>query len=134
MKRKRDNTHIPELVRDLLVPAVDAVKSGGTVQDALDDMESEGVSSSPVTDTQAHFVGTVSEIELNRKVGGKGHDPAREPLKRQLNPNSIYCFDDDTVVAARDRMEGANLQELPVLNRNFTHIGTVNLAAIIACG
>jgi CBS domain-containing protein len=36
------------------------------------------MTSSPVTDKNGQLLGTVSESELSRKVGGFGHDPKIE--------------------------------------------------------
>jgi len=43
-----------------------------SVQEACDELRSEGMTSSPVTDKDGQLLGTVSEGELNRKVGGFG--------------------------------------------------------------
>lgn len=128
----KDACQPPVIVRDLMILAPEGVHSEGTVKEALDDMVSEGVVSSPVTDVDAQFVGTVSESELNRKVSGRGHDPAKEPLDQQMDTLSAYCFEDDTIDTAQQKMEEKNLKQLPVLSREFTLLGTITIEMIRA--
>jgi hypothetical protein len=40
------------------------------------------------------LLGTVSESELNRKVGGFPHDPKIELAQKELNQETVCCFED----------------------------------------
>jgi hypothetical protein len=58
------------------------------------------MTSSPVTDKDGQLLGTVSASELNRKVGGFGHDPKIELAQTELNQETVYCFEDQTIAEA----------------------------------
>src|SRR5436305_13467028 len=64
-------------VKDIIEPAK-TVASKVSVQAALNEMQAWGVDSSPVTDQRGELLGAMSKNEMNRKVGGMGHDPKTE--------------------------------------------------------
>jgi CBS domain-containing protein len=83
-----------------------------------------------VTDKDGQLLGTVSESELNRKVGGFGHDPKIELAQTELDQETIYCFEDQTIAEAEKLMQEGNLSQLPVLSREKGMIGIVTLEDI----
>ena len=101
-----------------------------SVQEACDELRSEGMTSSPVTDKDGQLLGTVSESELNRKVGGFGHDPKIELAQTELNQKTVYCFEDQTIAEAEKLVREGNLSQLPVLSREKRMIGIVTLEDI----
>jgi CBS domain-containing protein len=101
-----------------------------SVQEACDELRSEGMTSSPVTDKDGQLLGTVSASELNRKVGGFGHDPKIELAQTELNQETVYCFEDQTVAEAEKLMRERNLRQLPVLTRENRMVGIVTLEDI----
>ncbi|MGC2626040.1 MAG: hypothetical protein WA269_04310 [Candidatus Udaeobacter sp.] len=60
-----------------------------SVQTALDEMQARGIDSALVTNQRGKLLGTVSRNEMNRKVGGLGHDPKTEPVEEQVKKMSI---------------------------------------------
>jgi CBS-domain-containing membrane protein len=101
-----------------------------SVQQACDELRSEGVAWSPVIDRNGRLLGTVSEKELNRKVGGFGHDPKIELAQTKLNQETLYCFEDQTIAEAEKLMREGNLRRLPVLTREKRMVGIVTLEDI----
>jgi CBS-domain-containing membrane protein len=102
-----------------------------SVQEACDELRSEGLTSSPVTDKHGRLLGTVSASELNRKVGGFGHDPKIELAQTELNQETVYCFEDQTIAEAEKLIREGNLRQLPVLTREKRMLGIVTLEDII---
>jgi len=72
----------------------------------------------------------VSKNELNRNVGGMGHDPKTEPVEPHVEKNNAYCFEDQTVAEAEQIMLDANVAEVPVVTREKLVVGTTSLEAI----
>ena len=101
-----------------------------SVQEACDELRSEGMTSSPMTDKDGQLLGTVSESELNRKVGGFGHDPKIELAQTELNQKTVYCFEDQTIAEAEKLVGEGNLSQLPVLSREKRMVGIVTLEDI----
>ena len=101
-----------------------------SVQEACDELRSQGMTSSPVTDKDGQLLGTVSASELNRKVAGFGHDPKIELAQTELNQETVYCLEDQTIAEAEKLMHEGNLRQLPVLTRERRMVGIVTLEDI----
>jgi len=120
----------PRTLKDLVQRAAKTLSPETSVQEACDQLRSEKVTSSPVTDQNGQLIGTVSESELNRKVGGFGHDPKIELTCAELNQETVYCFEDQTLAEAERLMHLSNLTQLPVLTREKRMVGMVTLEDI----
>ena len=118
-------------VKDIIEPAKTVLgKVSVSVQTALDEMQARGIDSALVTNQHGELLGTVSSNEMNRKVGGLGHDPKTEPIEAQVEKNNVYCFEDQTVAEAEEIMCDAKVAEVPVVTREKLLVGTANLKAI----
>ena len=73
----------------------------------------------------------MSESELNRKVGGFGYHPKIELAQTELNQETVYCFEDQTIAEAEKLMREGNLRQLPVLTREKRMVGIVTLEDIV---
>ena len=120
----------PRTLKEIVLGEAKTLRPEASVQEACDELRSEGMTSSPVTDTDGQLLGTVSESELNRKVGGFGHDPKTELAQTQLNQETVYCFEDQTIAEAEKLMREGNLRQLPVLTREKRTVGIVTLEDI----
>ena len=116
-------------VKDIIGP-VKTVLGKVSVQTALDEMQARGIDSALVTDQRGELLGTVSSNEMNRKVGGLGHDPKTEPVETQVEKNNVNCFEDQTIAEAEQIMCDAKVAEVPVVTREKLLVGTTNLEAI----
>ena len=116
-------------VKEITEPAA-AVSSDVSVKVALDEIKARGGQSSPVTDPGGKLLGSVSKDQMNRKVGGCGHDPQTASIEPQVEKGSAYCFEDQTVGEAEKVMRDANVNELSVVSRDKVLVGKTNLEAI----
>jgi CBS domain-containing protein len=116
-------------VKNIIEPAK-TVRSEVSVQAALNELQAREVDSSPVTDQRGELLGAVSKNELNRKVGGMGHDPKTEPVEAHVEKDCVYCFEDHAVAEAEQIMLDANVAEAPVVTREKLVVGTTSLEAI----
>jgi IMP dehydrogenase len=118
-------------VKDIIEPANTVLgKVSVSVHTALDEMQGRGIDSALVTNQRGELLGTVSSNEMNRKVGGFGHDPKTEPVEAQVEKNNVYCFEDQTVAEAEEIMCDAKVAEVPVVTREKLLVGTTSLEAI----
>ena len=121
----------PRTLKDLVQREAKTLSPKTSVQEACDQLRSEKIASSPLTDQKGQFIGTVSESELNRKVGGFGHDPKIQLTQMELNQETVYCFEDETLAEAERLVHLSNLSQLPVLTREKRMIGIVTLEDIV---
>ena len=116
-------------LKDVIEPAKTVLVSV-SVPTALDEMQAWGIDSALTTNQRGELLGAVSSNEMNRKVGGMGHDPKTEPVEALVETNIDYCFEDQTVAEAEQIMCDAKVAELPVVTREKLLVGTANLEAI----
>jgi predicted transcriptional regulator len=125
----RDTNRAARPVKNIIEPAK-TVRSEVSVQAALNELQARGVDWSPVTDQRGELLGAVSKNEMNRKVGGMGHDPKTEPVEAHVEKDCAYCFEDQEVAEAEQIMLDANVAEAPVVTREKKVVGTTSLEAI----
>src|SRR5438874_2957598 len=117
------------IVKNIIEPAK-SIFNKDSVKAALDEMQARAIDSSPVIDQRGELLGTVSKNQMNRKVGGFGHDPKTEPVEAQIETNNPYCFEDQTVAEAEQMMLNAQVGEVPVVTREKLLVGTISIEAI----
>src|SRR6266478_6847010 len=117
-------------IKDIIEPA-NSIFNKVSVKAALDAMQARAIDSSPVIDQRGEFLGTVSETNMNRSVGGLGHDPKTAPVEAYIETNSAYCFEDQTIVEAEQIMLNAKFAEVPVVTREKLLVGAINIEAIV---
>src|SRR6266496_1593585 len=117
------------IIKDIIEPAK-SIFNKISVKAALEEMQAQATDSSPVIDQRGELLGTVSKNQMNRKVGGFGHDPKTEPVEAQIETNNPYCFEDQTVAEAEQMMLNAKVGEVPVVTREKLLVGTINIEAI----
>jgi CBS domain-containing protein len=116
-------------VKEIVEPTL-AVPSEATVNTALDEMAVQKANSAPVIDEESKLLGTVSREELNRKVGGLGHDPKSFPVEPEINTNNAFCFSDQKIAEAEKLMRKEKVEEVPVVSRDQVLIGKATLEKI----
>jgi CBS domain-containing protein len=116
-------------VKEIVEPTT-AVTSETTVDVAIDEMGAQKLDSAPVIDEESKLLGTVSREELNRKIGGRGHDPKSFSLESETNTNNAFCFSDQTIAEAEELMRSEKVGEVPVVNHDQVLIGKATLEKI----
>ena len=116
-------------VKEIVEPTI-AVPSEATVNVVIDEMAAQKADSAPVIDEESKLLGTVSREELNRKVGGLGHDPKSFPVEPEINKNIALCYSDQKVAEAEELMRNEKVGEVPVVNRDRVLIGKATLGKI----
>jgi CBS-domain-containing membrane protein len=121
----------PRTLKEIVHGEAKTLRPEASVREACDELRSEGMTWFPVTDKNGHLLGTVSESELNRKVGGFGHDPKIELARTGLNRKTVYCFEDQSIAEAEKLMRAGNLLQLPVVTHEKRMVGIVTLEDIV---
>src|ERR1700736_6910140 len=116
-------------VKEIVEPAT-AVRSDVAVEAALEEMRAHGDESSAVTDQDGKLLGGVSKNQMNRKIGGLGHDPQAFPVEPQMDKDVARCFEDQTIGEAEKVMRDAKVDEVPVVTQEISLVGKATLGAI----
>ena len=116
-------------VKDIIEPAT-SISNKVSVKAALDELRARASDWAPVIDQRGKLLGTVSANEMNREVGGLGHDPKTEPVEAHIQKNSAYCLEDQTIEEAERIMLNSRVGEVPVVNSEKLLVGAINIDAI----
>jgi len=116
-------------VKEIVEPA-QTVRSEASVEAALEKMRAQGIESSAVTDQGGKLLGSVSKNQMNRKVGGLGHDPHTVPVEPQVDKDVACCSENQTIGEAEKVMLAAKVDEVPVVTQDKLVVGKVTLGAI----
>ena len=116
-------------IKEIVEPA-QTVGSEASVEAALEKMRARGNESSAVTDQGGKLLGSVSKNQMNRKVGGWGHDPHTVPVEPQVDKEVACCSEDQTIGEAEKVMIAAKVDEVPVVTQDKLVVGKVTLGAI----
>ena len=132
-KNPNDANHKARPVKEIVEPA-ESIPSNVSVNDAVEEMRAQQTDSSLVTNKSGKLLGNVSREEMNRNVGGFGHDPKTASVKEQVETNKADCFEDQTIAEAKQIMHDSNIAEVPVITRERLLLGKTNLQAIARHG
>ena len=116
-------------VKEIVEPAT-AVRSEVSVAAALEEMRARRDESAAVTDQSGKLLGGVSKNQMNREVGGFGHDPQAFPVEPQMDKDVARCFEDQTIGEAEKVMREAKVDQVPVVTEEISLVGKATLEAI----
>jgi signal-transduction protein with cAMP-binding, CBS, and nucleotidyltransferase domain len=116
-------------VREIVEPAT-AVPHELSVEAALVEMRAKGDEAAAVTDQGGKLLGSVSKNQMNRKVGGFGHDPHTAPVEPEVDKDVARCFEDQTIGEAEKVMLDAKVEEVSVVTHEKLLVGKATLGAI----
>jgi signal-transduction protein with cAMP-binding, CBS, and nucleotidyltransferase domain len=116
-------------VREIVEP-VTPVPHKVSVRTALKEMQVKDADSSLVTNESGKLLGSVSKEQMNRKVGGLGHDPKTFAVEPQVEKPAACCFEDQTIGEAEKVMLDAEVDEVPVVTQEELLLGKTTLGAI----
>jgi CBS domain-containing protein len=134
METRESNSAKEKIEAKPVKQIVEPTKSVGTktsVKSALDELQAQACDSAPVTDQEGKLVGKIFKGEMNREVGGRGHDPTTTPVEPQVKKEAaLYCFEDETIGHAEKVMREAKVDELSVVSGKKKLVGKATLGAI----
>ena len=115
MKVNEIITHDPEVIR----PETALIE-------AAQKMKSLDIGMLPVCDGD-RLVGVITDRDITVRGVAQGYDPKTARVQEVMTPEVIYCFDDEDVKEAAEKMEEKQVRRLPVLNREKRLVGIVSL-------
>jgi CBS domain-containing protein len=116
-------------VKEIVEPAT-AVKREASVAAALEEMQAHRDEAAAVTDQSGKLLGGVTQKQMNRKIGGYGHDPQAFSVEPEMDKDVARCFEDQTIGEAEEVMREAKVDEMPVVTRETALVGKAKLETI----
>ena len=121
-------------IRQLMTPSVVVVSPDDTLQSAARKMQERDIGFLPVCDG-VRLIGTLSDRDITVRAVAAGRDPKSTPVREFASPQPVWCFDDQDVGEAAQRMQEKQVRRLMVLRREDKQlVGVVSLGDLAANG
>jgi CBS domain-containing protein len=115
------------LVRDVMTHGAECVRSSNSLQEAAQRMKHLNVGTLPVCGDHDLLVGMITDRDITVRAVAEGLDPRTATVKDVMTPDIVYCFEDQDVQEAAQRMKEYQVRRLVVLNRDKRLVGIVSL-------
>lgn len=117
-------------VKDVMTSDPDVLPVDATIQEAALFMKENEYGSALVYDG-GHLVGIVTDRDIAVRAVASGL-PGSDTLSKILTRNVFYCFQDDDIDAALDKLRRQSVQRLVVLDNydNKKLVGIISIADI----
>lgn len=116
-------------VREIMHPKAKVINFSHTVEEAARLMETEDCGSIPV-ERDDKMVGMVTDRDIAIRVVAHGKDPRKTKVSEIMSEGIDYCFEDDDITAASQKMTGRQHRRLPVVDKNKRLVGMLSLGDI----
>jgi CBS domain-containing protein len=131
-------------VADVMTRGVRTMSPSDTMQLAAKAMEELNVGVVPVCDGE-RLVGMVTDRDIAVRGVAHGFSATSTRLNEVMTKDPLWCFDDDPLEQAMEKMRDAQVRRLPVVDRDrhlvgilsmgdiATTAGTTDVAETLAC-
>ena len=116
-------------VRDVMTHDVEIARPDDTLRTAAQMMNEYDTGALPVGEND-RLVGMVTDRDLAIRGIAKGLDPEKATIREVMTEQVHYCFEDDSVDAASDKMGELQVRRLLVLNRDKRLVGIISLGDV----
>lgn len=113
-------------VNEVMTRRAECTRPDATLQEAAGRMKALEIGSLPVCDKD-RLVGMVTDRDITVRSVSKGHDPRTDRVRDVMTPQVYYCFEDEDVADAAQRMRERQVRRLPVVDRNKRLTGMLAL-------
>lgn len=111
---------------DVMTRDAECAKPGDSLAHAAERMRDLNVGSLPVCDND-RLAGVITDRDITIRATASCCDPEKTTVADVMTPDIVYCFEDQDVSEAAQRMEEKQIRRIAVLNRNKRLVGIVSL-------
>ena len=119
-------------ISEIMSRDVEVARPQDTIQAVARQMKTIDAGSIPVCDGQ-RLQGMVTDRDIVLRVVSEGRS-FDTPVTDVMSADIEYCYEDDDIAAAADKMAEVQVRRLPVLDRNQQLVGIVSLGDIAQQG
>jgi CBS domain-containing protein len=121
-------------LKEIMTPNVVVVSPTDTLQIAARKMQERDIGFLPVCDGE-RLVGTLSDRDIAVRAVAAGFDPRTTPVRDFATAHVVWCFDDEPVDEAAQKMQEKQIRRLMVLDRDQRRlVGVVSLGDLAVNG
>jgi len=73
------------------------------------------------------LVGMVTDRDITVRATADGMDPTNVPVREVMTSDVVWCFEDDDVIVAGQKMKDKQIRRLPVMDHNQRMVGILSI-------
>jgi CBS domain-containing protein len=113
-------------ISEVMTRNPEVVRPDATVQEAARKMDALNVGALPVCDGD-RLIGMITDRDITVRATSAGEAPDRFRVKDAMSANVDYCYADDSVGDAAEKMQDRQIRRLPIVDRDQRLVGIVAL-------
>ncbi len=118
-------------VRDAMCDHAEWIHPTTTLQEAAWKMRDQAIGCLPVGEND-RLIGIVTDRDLVYRGCADGADPYKTQIRDVMTKGIVWCYDDEDIGLAIQRMENRKIHHLPVLNHSKRLVGVLTLSDLAA--
>jgi CBS domain-containing protein len=115
------------LIREAMTPNAEWITPDTSLTDAAIRMRDQNIGCLPVGDND-RLIGMVTDRDLTCRAIADGADPKTTRVRTVMTQHVTWCFDDESLDEAVQRMEEKQIHHMPVLSRAKRMVGMLSLS------
>jgi len=113
-------------VSEVMTRGVECTRPETTLDEAANRMRELNVGLLPVCDHD-RLVGMLTDRDITVRATAEALDPLICQVRDVMTPRVTWCYEDDDVTEAGQKMKENQIRRLPVMDRNKRLVGIVSL-------
>src|SRR5206468_9033597 len=113
-------------ISEVMTRNPEVVRPDATVQEAARKMDELNVGALPVCDGE-RLVGMITDRDITVRATAEGAAPDQCRVEKAMSAEVDYCFADDNVDDAAEKMQQRQIRRLPIIDRDQRLVGIVAL-------
>ena len=115
-----------QTIQDIMTPDVQTISPQESVRRAAQLMDELNVGSIPVCDG-SRLLGMITDRDITVRATSAGKAPAECRVEEVMTAEVDWCYEDDSVADAAEKMQKRQVRRLPIVDRDKKLIGIVAL-------
>ena len=121
------------LIREAMTPEAEWITPDIPLNDAALRMRDKNIGCLPVGEDD-RLIGMITDRDLACRAVADGLNPQTAEARDVMTKGITWCFDDESVDDAVQRMEEKQIHHMPVLNRQKRMVGILSLSDLALKG
>ncbi len=120
-------------VKHRMTQPVQSIGPDATIREAAQKMKIFNVGVLPVCE-RGQLVGILTDRDIAIRSTAEGRQPEREQVRYLMSTDVEYCYEDDSIEAAAEKMEKKQVRRLPVLDHDQALQGILSVSDLAVRG
>lgn len=116
-------------ISEIMTKGVETVSPADTIQRAAQVMDDLNIGALPVCDGR-RLSGMLTDRDITVRATAAGLSPENCHVGDVMTTGVEYCYEDESIDEATERMRGLQVRRLPVVNRQNELVGVVSLGDV----